>query len=74
MDAHTTEGKQDSLLSQQISEKTEGSCLSVGSTTASFCDFGLFDVPVMIALEIMVCIRARGGIEFLTLWDWDSLN
>ncbi|KAB0339608.1 hypothetical protein FD754_023793 [Muntiacus muntjak] len=40
MDPHTTEGKQDGLLSQQISEKTEGSCVSVGSTTSHFCDLG----------------------------------
>ena len=32
MDPHTTEGKQDGLLSQQISEKTEGPCVSVHST------------------------------------------
>ena len=74
MDPHTTEGKQDGLLSQQISEKTEGSCVSVGSTTSQFCDFGLLNIPVMSAFEIMVCIRTREGIEFLILWDWEFLN
>ena len=74
MDPHTTEGKQDGLLSQQISEKTEGSCVSVGSTTSQFCDFGLLNIPVMSAFEIMACIRTRGGTEFLILWDWEFLN
>ena len=67
MDPQTTEGKQDSLLSQQIPEQTEGSCVNVGSTTSQLCDIGLLKVPVMSAFEIMVCIRTRGGIEFLIL-------
>ena len=74
MDPHTTEGKQDRLLSQQISEKTECSCVSVGSTTSQLCDFGLLNVPVMSAFEIMVSIRTRGGTEFLILWDWEFLH
>ena len=74
MDPHTTEGKQDGLLSQQISEKTEGSCVSVGSTTSQLCDFGLLKVPVMSTFEIMVYIKTRGGIEFLILWDWEFLH
>ena len=74
MDPHTTEGKQDGLLSQQISEKTEGPSVSVHSTTSQFCDFGLLNVPVMSAFEIMGCIRTRGGIEFLILWDWEFLK
>ena len=74
MDPHTTEGKQDNLLSQQISEKTEGPCVCVHSITSHFCDFGLLSVPVMSAFEIMVCIRTRGGIEFLILWEWEFLN
>ena len=74
MDPHTTEGKQDGLLSQQISEKTEGSCVSVGSATSQLCDFGLLNVPVMSAFEIMVCIRTRGGTDFLILWDWEFLH
>ena len=74
MDPHTTEGKQDGLLSQHISEKTEGSGVSVGSTTSQLCDFGLLYVPVTSAFEIMVCIRTRGGIEFLILWDWEFLH
>ena len=74
MDPHTTEGKQDGLLSQQISEKTEDFCVSVGSTTSQLCDFGLLNVPVMSAFEIMVCIKARGGIEFLIFWDSEFLN
>ena len=74
MDPDTTEGKQDGLLSQQISEKTEGPCVSVGSTTSQFCDFGLLNVPVMSAFEIMICIRTREGIEFLNLWEWQLLN
>ena len=74
MDPHTTEGKQDSLLSQQISEETEGSGLSVGATTSQLCDFGLLNVPVMSAFEIMVCIRTRGGTDFLILWDWEFLH
>ena len=67
MDPHTTEGKQDGLLSQQVFEKTGGSCVSAGSATSQLCDFGLLNVPVMSAFEIMVCIRTRGGIEFLIL-------
>ena len=74
MDPHTTEGKQDSLLSQHISEKTEGSGVSVGSTTSQVCDFGLLKVPVMSTFEIMVCTKTRGGIEFLILWDWKFLH
>ena len=74
MDPHTTEGKQDGLLSQQISEKTEGPCVSVASTISHFCDFGLHNVPVMSAFEIIVRMRTRGGIEFLILWDWEFLN
>ena len=74
MDPHITEGKQDCLLSQQISEMTESPCLSVHSTTSQFCDFGLLNIPVMSAFEIMGCIRTRGGIEFLILWDWEFLN
>ena len=74
MDPHTTEGKQDSLLSQQISEKTEGCCVSVGSATSQLCDLGILNVPVMSAFEIMVCIKARGGIEFLIFWDWEFLS
>ena len=72
--ASTTEGKQDGLLSQQISEKTEGPSVSVHSTTSQFCDFGLLNIPVMSAFEIMGCIRTRGGIEFLILWDWEFLK
>ena len=67
MDPHTTEGKSDGLLSQQTSDKTEACCVSVGSTTSQLCDFGLLNVPVTSAFEIMVCIRTRGGIEFLIL-------
>ena len=74
MDPHTTEGKQDGLLPQQISERTEGSCVNVGSTTSQLCDLGLLNVPVMSAFEIMVCIRTRGGIEFLIPWDWEFVN
>ena len=74
MDPHITEGKQDGLLSQQISEMTEGPCVSVHSTTSQFCDFGLLNIPVISAFEIMICIRTRGGIEFLILWDWEFLN
>ena len=66
---HTTEGKQDGLLSQQISEKTEGSCVSVGSATSQLCDFGLLNVPVKLALENMVCRRPTAGIELLMLRD-----
>ena len=74
MDPHTTEGKQDGLLSQQISEKTEGPSVSVGFTTSQFCDFGLLNVLVMSAFEIMVCIRTRGYIVFIILWDWEFLH
>ena len=74
MDPHTTEGKQDCLLSQQVSEKTEGSCVSIASTTSHFCDFGLLKVPLMSAFEIMVCIGTKGGTEFLMVWDWEFLN
>ena len=74
MDPHTTEGKQDGLLSQQVSEKTAGSCVSVHSTTSKLCDFGLLKVPVMSAFEIMVCIRTREATEFLILWDWEFLH
>ena len=73
-DPHTTEGKQDGLLSQQISEKTEGSCVSVGSATSQLCDFGLLNVPVKLAFETMVCMRPTGGIELLMLCDWEFLN
>ena len=69
MDPHTTEGKQDGLPSQQISEKTEGSCVSVGSATSQLCDFGLLNVPVKLALENMVCRRPTAGIELLMLRD-----
>ena len=69
MDPHTTEGKQDGLLSQQISEKTEAACVSVGSATSQLCGFGLLNVPVMSAFEIMVCIKTGWDIEFLILWD-----
>ena len=48
--------------------------MSVGSTTSQLCDFGLLNVPVMSAFEIMVCIRTRGGIEFLIPWDWEFVN
>ena len=64
MDPHTTEGKQDGLLSQQISEKTEGSCVSVGSTTSQFCDFGLLKVPVTSAFDIMVYLEPEGALSF----------
>ena len=74
MDPHTTEGKQDGLLSQQISEKTEGSCVSVGSATSQLCDFRLLNIPVKLAFEIMVCIRTREATEFLILWDWEFLH
>ena len=74
MDPHITEGKQDCLLSQQISEMTENPCVSIHSTTSQFCDFGLLNVPAMSAFEIMLCIRTREGIEFLNLWDWEFLN
>ena len=74
MDPHTREGKQDDLLSQKISEKTEGSCVSVGSTTSQFCDLGLLNLLVMSAFEIMVCIRTREATEFLILWDWEFLH
>ena len=73
MDPHTTEGKQDGLLSQQISEMTESLCVSVHSTTSQFCDFGLLNVPVMSAFKIMVCIRTWVGIEFLIFWNWEFL-
>ena len=74
MDPHTTEGKQDGLLSQQISEKTEGSCVSVGSATSQLCDFGLLNIPVKLAFETMVCRRHTAGIELLMLCDWKFLN
>ena len=63
MDPHTTEGKKDSLLSQQVSEKTEGSCVSVGSATSQLCDFGLLNVPVMSAFESMVCLDQEGALS-----------
>ena len=74
MDPHTTEGKQDSLLSQQISEKTEGSCVSVGSATSQLCDFGLLNIPLKLAFGTVVCRRPTGGIELLMLRDWEFLN
>ena len=64
MDPHTTEGKQDGLLSQEIFEKTEGSCVSVGSATSQLCDFGLLNVPVMSALETMICLEPEGALSF----------
>ena len=63
MDPHTTEGKQDGLLSQEIFEKTEGSCVSVGSATSQLCDFGLLNVPVMSAFESMVCLDQEGALS-----------
>ena len=72
--AHTTEGKQDGLLSQQISEKTEGSCVSVGSATSQLCDFGLLNIPLKLAFGTVVCRRPTGGIELLMLRDWEFLN
>ena len=74
MDPHTTEGKQDGLLSQQISEKTEGSCVSVGSATSQLCDFRLLNIPVMLAFETTVCRRPTVGIELLMLGEWELLN
>ena len=74
MDPHTTEGKQDGLLSQQISEKNEGSCVSTGFATSQLCGFGLVNVPVITAFETMVCRRPTGGIELLMLGDWKFLN
>ena len=74
MDPHTTEGKQDSLLSQQISEKTEGCCVSVGSATSQLCDFGLLNIAVKLAFETMVCWRPTGDMELLMLGDWEFLN
>ena len=64
MEPHTTEGKQDGLLSQQISEKTEGSCVSVGSATSQLCDFGLLNVPVMSAFKTVVCLEPEGTLSF----------
>ena len=73
MDPHTTEGKQDGLLSQQISEKTEGSCVSVGSTTSQLCDFGFLNVPVMSAFETVVCLEPEGALS-CSCCDWEFLN
>ena len=64
MDPHTPEGKQDGLLSQQISEKTEGSCVSVGSATSQLCDPGLLNDPVMSAFETVVCLEPEGASSF----------
>ena len=57
MDPDTTEGKQDGLLSQQISEKTEGACVSVGSATSQLCGFGLLNVPVITAFVTINCLE-----------------
>ena len=73
MDPHTAEGKQDGLLSQEIFEKTEGSCVSVGSATSQLCDFGLLNVPVMSALETVVCLEPEGAFSFSSC-DWEFLN
>ena len=73
MDPHTTEGKQDGLLSQEIFEKTEGSCVSVGSATSQLCNFGLLNVPVMSALETVVCLEPEGAFSFSSC-DWEFLN
>uniref|UniRef100_A0A8C6FY82 Immunoglobulin domain-containing protein n=1 Tax=Moschus moschiferus TaxID=68415 RepID=A0A8C6FY82_MOSMO len=64
MDPHSTEGKQDGLLSQQISEKTEGSCASVGSATSQLCDFGLLNVPLKSAFEAVVGLEPAGALSF----------
>ena len=64
MDPQTTEGKQDGLLSQQVFEKTGGSCVSAGSATSQLCDFGLLNVPVMSALETMICLEPEGALSF----------
>ena len=64
MDPHTTEGKQDCLLSQLISEKTEGPGVSVGSATSQLCDPGLLNVPVMSAFETVVCLEPEGASSF----------
>ena len=71
---HTPEGKQEGLLSQQISEKTEGSCVSVGSAASQLCDFGLLNIPLKLAFETVVCRRPTGGIELLMLGNWEFLN
>ena len=64
MDPHTTEGKQDGLLSQEISEKTEGSGVSVGSATSQLCDFRPLNIPVMSAFETVVCLELEGPLSF----------
>ena len=64
MDPDTTEGKQDGLLSQQISEKTEGACVSVGSATSQLCDLGILNVPVMSAFETVVFLEPEGPLSF----------
>ena len=64
MDPHTTEGKQDGLLSQQISEKTEGSGVSVGSATSQLCDFRPLNIPVMSAFETAVFLEPEGPLSF----------
>ena len=67
IDPLTTEGRQDGLLSQQLSEKTEGSCMSVGSATSQLCDFGLLNTALLSAFGTVVCIRTRGVTESLEL-------
>ena len=64
MDPHTTEGKQDGLLSQQIYEKTEGSGVSVGSATSQLCDFRPLNIPVMSAFETVVCLEPDWALSF----------
>ena len=63
MDAHTTEGKQEGLLSQQISEKTERSCVSAGSASSQVCDFVLLKFLLTSAFKTVVGMRTRGVIE-----------
>ena len=64
MDPHTTEGKQDGLLSQQISEKNEGSCVSTGFATSQLCGFGLVNVPVITAFETVDCLEPGWALSF----------
>ena len=61
---HTREGKQDGLPSQQVSEKTEGSSVSVGSVISQLCDLGLLNAPVMSAFEAVVCLEPEGASSF----------
>ena len=61
---HTREGKQDGLPSQQVSEKTEGSSVSVGSVISQLCDLGLLNAPVMSAFEAVVCLEPEGASRF----------